>query len=602
MRAYLRTSIAAATLGFAGLFVFSDVGAASGGVVKFKTDNGPDGYYYNANGAARARYCSYYFVGEFDGRAVICGMRIRDLDQSSRSLGVDVYTLGGDLRSEDGNRPGYADISTAGLVATTDLASRGSCSTTGATRTYTFGGGAGVPDPMTAFLLTAPQAANNNLSEGIDFCGILLDTSSVFSNSARTQAYSVAENPLYTSIGFNHFLEAIVLEPKDFDLNLRMTGSSRFPGDRGLPVMFARRVCDLSQVNCVAMNGDVPVSTTDDFVTARIALDNATCSTASTVVTITADRSPINPKLGPRVVTPFFRPCGGGAPILHPMTLPAKSRTILCLEIKTAISRQIVNRFPVDLPFTVIALDANNLTNPPFDLEDQLLGLRPSSGYYDNDSHGAFFFSQTPVQTGDNLGVRTDAIDLPKPGNVLRISGVQVVGGEFGTSGLTGLDGIEVRREDPVIVRNPDLSPEGLIRGVAAIGDPGNSDGLPMGLAATTLNVDFTDFVTTVQDPALAENLFTLAYLNPGETGAMVTAIGATGGGDTFVGNSGTILGGIHPTFPFSQNDLEIRLDLNGELGNPTVLEPARRHRPVSARPREVGRFQVVRKGGEIVR
>lgn len=37
--------------------------------MKFKTDNGPDGYDYDANGSARNRYCAYYDAGEFDGQA-----------------------------------------------------------------------------------------------------------------------------------------------------------------------------------------------------------------------------------------------------------------------------------------------------------------------------------------------------------------------------------------------------------------------------------------------------------------------------------------------------------------------------------------------------
>jgi hypothetical protein len=181
------------------------------------------------------------------------------------------------------------------------------------------------------------------------------------------------------------------------------------------------------------------------------------------------------------------------------------------------------------------------------------------------------------------------------------VSGVDVVAGEFGTSGLAGLDAVELRREDAVLARNPDLSPQGLYRARGTVGDPGNADGVPTGLPVTTVLVDFTDYVTTPAVPGLAENLFAMAYLSPGDTGASVTAIGSAGGGDVFIGNSSTLLARTLPVQPFTRDDLEIRLDVNGALS--TAAGAGRRTKRLDPLPelRIPGVLHVVEKGGRIV-
>ncbi len=118
----------------------------------------------------------------------------------------------------------------------------------------------------------------------------------------------------------------IVFEPQDFDLNVRMTGSSRFPGDRGLPIMFSWRTCPASDADCVADPFDSgSVTTTDDFITSRITLDNNTRNPRTLNLLICADRSALNPKLTPSDITEFFRPIGGGPPIMNPITAEAPS-------------------------------------------------------------------------------------------------------------------------------------------------------------------------------------------------------------------------------------------------------------------------------------
>jgi hypothetical protein len=568
--------------------------AGSGGEVKLKTDNGPDGYYYNALGAAAGRYVAKYEAADIRMDGLVCGARRLDNDNSIIVHGVDAYTHGLDLRASDPNAPEYADLTSAGLLAPGDPNSLVSCSTGAASRTGTFGGGAGVPHPGFRFFITLAQPANNDPANGIDFCGILLDTSSIFANSARTQGYF--PGGVKTSIGFNHFVEAVVFEPVDQDVSLRMTGSSRFPGDRGLPVQFARRRCSGSACRISSMD-PTDNNGTDDFITARITIDNR-LGPATLVLVVEADRSAVNPRLGPRDVLPFFRPIGGGAPVTSPITFPT-GRTLLALEIDRVIARRLLARLPVSLPFQVRLEDPNDPNLIP-DEESQDLGLRPNTGYYDDDTHsGGFFFTQSPVLSGDALCVRYDAVDLPKPGNALVVSGAQVVGGEFGVTGLRGLDAFELRREDTILPGNPDLSPQGLFRSQGTVGDPGNGDGIPMGIPVTTVSIDLTDYVATPQNPALAVNLFGLAYLNPGDTGAQVTAIGSAGAGDAFIGNSSTLHAGEIPVVPFASVDLEIRLDVEGELG--TGAAGRRTRRIEGAVLREPGQYVLVEKGGRRV-
>ncbi len=588
----LRAGLVAAAL----IAVTGSAAFASGGSIKRKTDGGADGYYYNALGSAAGRYGGLYGALEFDINAIICGMAHQELDQSVITGGVDDYTMAKDLRTTDVNAAGYADLTLGGLIANADANSVVSCSTTGASQTATFGGGAGVADPLVAFVLTSSQPANNDVNEGIDFCGIQLDTSSLFVNSARTQG--PAPGGAQTTIGFNHFIEAVVFEPKEFDLNLRMTGSSRFAGDRGLPVMFSRRKCDTSLSVCSADGGDPGQGSTDDYITARITIDNNTAAAPRALnLIIEADRAALNPKLTPKDITLFFRPIGGGPPIMNPVTFP-NGRTNFNLEIKIAIKAKFLPLFPADLPFLVRVQDPNVTSDIP-DSEAQNLGLRPNTGYYDNDSHaGGFFFTQSPVLTGDALNVRFDAVDGPKQdGSVadeVIMSGAQVVAGEFGASGLAGLDAFQIRREDPVVQGSPDLSPQGLFRTVGSIGDPGNADGIATGPAATTVTLDFTDITLDVLDPALYPNLFGMAFLNPGDTLASLTAIGSAGPGDTFVGNSSNTGAFANPVGNFNQDDIEIRADYDSGFG--TIGQAVKTNQLDGASVRENGKFKIATK------
>ncbi len=74
---------------------------------------------------------------------------------------------------------------------------------------------------------------------------------------------------------------------------------------------------------------------TDDNTRATIRIMNTTGSPVSRNLDICVDRSVFNPALGLKSITPFFRPCGGGPPIMNPLTLPTGA-TILKLEISSA--------------------------------------------------------------------------------------------------------------------------------------------------------------------------------------------------------------------------------------------------------------------------
>jgi hypothetical protein len=288
---------------------------------------------------------------------------------------------------------------------------------------------------------------------------------------------------------------------------------------------------------------------------------------------------------------------------MNPVTLPS-GRSILHLELPRAFRRKLLGALPTHIPFFARLQDPNDV-NEVLARERQGLGLRPHAGYYDDDSHsGGFFFTQSPVVTGDALLVRFDAIDLPEPGNTLVVSGIEVVGGEFGASGLVGLDAVQLRREDAVLARNPDLSPQGLYRTRGTVGDPGNADGVPVGVPVTTVLVDFTDYVATPSVPGLAENLFGLAFLNPGDTvpAPGVIAIGSSGGGEGFIGNSSTLYSRTLPVVGFPDDDLEIRLDVDGALS--TRAGGQRRTKRLDPLPpwRIPGVYQVMEENGRIVK
>ncbi len=549
-------------------FFFPLPSGASGGDVRLRTDDVAEGYYYNALSEAAARYGSLYRGAEFNAGALICGARLRALDQSTITPNVDDYTLVTELRHTDPNHPGYASLFADGLIATADANSLLSCGSSSAAQVQTFGGGAGIDAPGGPFLLTAIQPANHDSDDMNDYCGVVLDTDSPFLNSSRVQ--SLAPGGERKTIGYNHFLEAIVFEPSLLELHGRMTGSSHFPADRGRPVMFARSGCNLDQFRCVADPGDPgPLTTTDDFITVRLTIDNNGPQASLPMnLVIEADPSPLNSTASKKDVTGLFRSLGGGPGIVNPLVFPS-GRTVLTMDIRHALKRRLMRFLPVDVPFELRLEDPNDGIVAAS--VSQNLGLRPMPGYVDNNSHsGGFGLVQSPAMTGDAIAV-TFGRKWWQWGSVL-LSGAEVVVGQTGTEVLPGLDAFELRREDPVFAFQPDFSPQGLIRSVGTVGDPGNADGIPGGPAPTTVRIEFPDMSLEGLGGSARGGLgfcrpaAGLVYLNPGDTLLSGTGVGLASGGDVSVATSSILAGGVLPLIPLHESEAELRLDYGDEL------------------------------------
>jgi hypothetical protein len=562
------------------LVLAANTAFAAGGVVALRTDNIADGYYYGLGGSGVDRYINEYLVGTFDPGTIICGARWRELNQGSiPPPGVG----GGDLRLEDPSNPGYPDI-VGGLIAVVDPASQGTC-IGGTTRIFTFAGGAGVPDPLANHYISAIEPLHG--TAGLDFCGTLLDTNSAYQGFAKYYSGGV-----FGALPWNHFIEEIAFTSKRMDLNIRASGSARFPGDRGIPAVYTTRA-----------NGGLSV--TDDNITLTMSIDNGTGGSIGRNLKICADQSVISPAKGLKEITGFFRPVGGGGPIMNPLTLP-NGRTILKLEVSAASVKSkaasIVNKKVLNLPLRVLVDDPGVDTDAcgldggaDIDDEVQQLGLRRRPGSADDNSIEAFFTVQSPNQTGDSLNVRFKAIDMPKIGYTT--TGFEVVGGEFGGSGLPGLDAIELRAEDPVFEGDADLTAVGLVETFGAADGVGSA---PLGAPPTTAVFNSGDhFIDPTLDPGLVSNLFVRGLLLPGEA-ATVTAIGAdTTPSDTVLGDSSFTVSGIQPSSA-TLNNFALRLLVNGDrstlesASSPATLAPG-------AYLRQAGKYIAIDRSGNRV-
>lgn len=560
------------------LVLAANTAFAAGGVVSLRTDNGADGYYYGLGGSGVDRYINEYLANSNDPGSIICGARWRELNQGV----IPAPGQGdGDLRLEDPGNPGYPDI-VGGLVAAVDVASRGTCAG-GTTRIFTFGAGAGVPDPVVTNYISAIEPLHGTTGT-LDFCGTLLDTSSAYQGFAK---YYSGGN--FGAIPWNHFIESIVFTSKRMDLNIRASGSARFPGDTGIPAVFTTRA------NLLAV--------TDDNITLTMSIDNGTGGNSSRNLKICADQSVIDPKKGLKEITGFFRPVGGGGAIMNPLVLPS-GRTILRLEVSSASVKtkaaSIVNKRVLNLPLRVLvddpALDTNACQldgGADIDDETQALGLRRRAGSADDNSIEAFFTVTSPNQVGDSLNVQCAAIDMPKIS--YNITGFEVVGGEFGGSGLPGLDAIELRSEDPVFSGCPDLTGVGLLRSFGTADGVGSA---PLGAPPTTAVFNSTDInINPTLNPGLVSNLYVLGLLLPGES-SPVTAIGAdTTPSDTILGYSTFTTSGLQPCNGFLAN-WALRALVDGDRGTLESSSVPAEMAPNAAFVREVGKYIAITRHG----
>lgn len=523
-------------LAFAPAFVLAaNTAFAAGGTVALRTDNGADGYYYGLSGGGSDRYINQYLASSFDPGSIICGARWQELNQGSiPPPGIG----GGDLRRDDAANPGYPDlVDGTGLIQTVDVASQGTCA--GATtRIFTFTPNVAGPDVDAIHYISAIEPIRG--TAGIDFCGTRLDTTGVYQGFAKYYSGGV-----FGAIPWNHFIEEIVFTSKAMDLNIRASGSARFPGDRGIPAVFTTRA-------------NAGATATDDNITLSISIDNGTGGSIGRNLRICADQSVIDPKKGLKEITGFFKPVGGGAGIMNPLTL-ASGRTILKLEVSAgpvkAQAAAIVNKRVLNLPLRVLVDDPGLDTDlcaldggADIDDEVQNLGLRRRPGSADDNSIEAYFVVQNPNQVGDSLNVRFKAIDMPKVS--YNVTGFEVVGGEFGGSGLPGLDCLELRNEDAVFSGDADLTVAGLLRRFGADDGVGEVPLGPPQPGPTFVGVVFNSVDINIDptvDPGLVSNLYVRGLLLPGES-ATVTAIGAdTAPGDTILGDSSFTVSGQQP-------------------------------------------------------
>ncbi len=495
------------------------LGALTGGVsatetkILLKSDGYPDGYYYTLDNpvGSNSRYITEYRAGDTDPFSVITRARV-----ALANTGVgDGAPFRADLRIEDANNPGYPLLSPNGLIAEADPNHPVVCQSGGRwTDFFVFGGGAGISAPLGKFYLTvlAPEG-----QAGINACGLQMDTSTPPLGASR---FYLSNFGFFGKVNWNHLAEVEVMENNPFDLEARWHGSSRFAGDGGRPIMFARRP---------SIDGP-----TDDFISVSLNIDNQLPVTKQRMLHLYVDRGRLTrgSKSGWREITQRFVSIGSNEPIPELLMLPT-GRTTLLLEIPHVIPDRFVDRTPVNLEFRVELSDPN--FPDPIDFEEAVLGIRPSAGEPDDGQGEGLFLVQTPSLTNDALAVRFPAIDLPTTKSY-SISAIQVVGAELGGEDLDGFDTVELRLEDPVLVDAPDLSPAGLVRQIGSMNGVGE---IRMGPVMTELTLDVPDvFIDPINQPL--GNLWAQVLLNPGDTISpeFGTFLGGDGSGQTLLTDS----------------------------------------------------------------
>jgi len=536
------------TIGLVSLFLAVGCGAAfdcdaAGGTIALRTDGTADGYFFGLGGSGVDRFINEYPAGTLPPGSVICGARVLESNHGSSPRGV----MGGEIRAEDPGLPGYPDL-VAPPIATADPASTGECSSGGVPRIFTFGGGLGVAPPPGSHFVCAIEPVHGPAP--LDFCGVLIDTNGP--NLGVAKYYS---GGTFGALPWNIFVEEIVFTPGGLGLRARASGSARFPGDRGVPVVYTTRPNAAGAV-------------TDDRITLSMAFDNGTGAPLSRNITICADPSVVGPGRARRPVTGFFTPVGGGAPIVNPVVLPA-GRTILRLEVASPVALARIARFtaarPVNLPLRVVA-DDPAVDTVACGLEaviagatvDRLVGLRRRAGSADDGTAEQFLVPQLPSAPGDSIQARSSVLDLPRV--PYAVSGLEIVGGEFGNPGQPGLDAVEVRVPDPVFADSPDLSSAGLLRTI------GTRDGIgeiPLGPPPTTAVLDFPNLAVS---PAVTPlSLFTVAVILPGsESDVTAVALDTSPAATVLIGDSSVTRGGLPPATPIVGNAM-LRLLLDGD-------------------------------------
>jgi hypothetical protein len=338
--------------------------------------------------------------------------------------------------------------------------------------------------------------------------------------------------------------------------HLSATGSRRNPGVPGLPLVYTRRP------NAFGL-------ASDDAVTVEIVVDNNTGAPLFRNLEICGDRSVMSPELGPKRLTGLFRTLSGGEGIMNPVRFDP-GRTSLAFAITNAAIRakiaNIVDRQgSVNLPLSVILDDpAADVSFCELDATDKVsfdgdtLGFRRRAGGADSNRADAYYVVQQHNRPGDRLDVQLSPLDLPRV--PFKITGLELVGGEFGGNNLPGFDAVELRAADPICPAQPDLSPLGLIR---FVGVPDGIGEVRTGPPPTRVTLDVPDFCV---GPGLPGPVYVGVVLVPGESlPGPITALGADEATHTLIGCSSFTPDGVPPASDFGYGNFMLRALIDGD-------------------------------------
>jgi hypothetical protein len=454
------------------------------------------------------------------------------------------------IRPEDPANPGYPDLATT-LASAEEGGTAGTYPPGYSDSRATFGpGGSGVSVDGTATTFLCWQHPTDQGSGVFAVCPMLRDT---YEGGASNDSVVVSGGTFGYLVDADFEQDMTVFQTSPLNARLSMHGSQRFPGDKGISIVYSQRP-----------NSGTAAS--DDKVSYTAIIDNNTGGPFSANIRLEADKANAIPKLGAgfKNITSFFAP-----KITNPVVFPT-GRTVLNGSLRAPIKPTFYKLMPIELPVRLTVERSSD--SGVADTETDTVGLRNYAGQYDADTSEVAFLIHNPTLPGDIMAVQFQALDLPKTRDYV-ISGASVVGSEFGGTGLAGFDYVELRGEDAILTA-PDDSPSGLLRIVGTndgVGEISAGGGGP----ASEAVVDFVpNLAVPVTDPTFTSiNYWIKVGLTPGDGFSLGTAIVMDNQASTrqetsyFVDGSGA--GGYtRVDFFRTQNyNTEVRLQLDGQKG-----------------------------------
>ena len=264
----------------------------------------------------------------------------------------DLFTIM-ELRAEDPANRGYPDITPAGL-----LASAGQFLVRANAYTQVLGQFNYSPDTAQTFFLTWTEALTTAPSGGVVCQMIDTNNPKGCSNDSRSVA---ADGTSAIERSFDYIGSIWLTYSRTMNLRFVARGSQRFPGDKGIPLVFTRR----------PNTGTVPE--TDDFISFDAVVDNNGANAVNGDLSIQVDRnaftggSPLWTD-----ITKFFTPR-----ITNPITF-SPGRTILSGRVPRPVKDRFVAAFPINIPARAVIVDSS--TSALVDGEPGTWGLRAWAG------------------------------------------------------------------------------------------------------------------------------------------------------------------------------------------------------------------------------